>query len=202
MPSPARLGADILLCSAYKFFGPHIGIAVIREGLFEQLEPYKLAPAPAYIPDKLETGTQNHEGIAGIKPAIEFIASLGTGSTRNEQIRSGLEFIEVYENELALKLRRGLSDIDGVTLYQAGEDVLKTPTVAFRVTGFEPREICRRMAEEHGVFIADGDFYATTLADKLGINQSGGWIRAGFAPYNTEEEVERLIEGIIQIVNE
>jgi cysteine desulfurase family protein (TIGR01976 family) len=197
-----QLGADILLCSAYKFFGPHVGIAVIREGLFEQLEPYKLAPAPAYIPDKLETGTQNHEGIAGIQPAIEFLASLGTGSTRNEQIRSGLEFIEVYENELALKLRRGLSEIDGVTLYQAGEDVLKTPTVAFRVDGFEPREICRRMAEEHSVFIADGDFYATTLADKLGINQSGGWIRAGFAPYNTEEEVEVLIEGIIRIVNE
>jgi cysteine desulfurase family protein (TIGR01976 family) len=190
------LGIDILLCSAYKFFGPHIGIAAIREEVFEQIEPFKLNPAPSYIPDKLETGTQNHEGIAGIKPAIEFMASLGSGATRKEQLQSGLAIIDSYENELAAKLREGLSSISKVKLYQAGSDVPKTPTIAFTIEGYTPLEVCQRLAEEHGIFIADGHFYATTLAEKLGITESGSWIRAGLAPYNTEEEVERFIQVI------
>lgn len=194
-----ELGADLLLCSAYKFFGPHVGIAVIRQEIFEQLHPYKLQPAPAYIPDKLETGTQNHEGIAGIRPAIEFIASLGEGQELRERIRSGYERIEAYENSLAEKLRTALSQIDAVTLYQAAPDVPKTPTIAFRVDGWSPQAFCERMCEDYGIFIADGDFYAMTLADKLGINESGGWIRAGLAPYSTEEEVARFIHGIREL---
>ncbi|QRG70151.1 cysteine desulfurase-like protein [Brevibacillus choshinensis] len=194
-----ELGADLLLCSAYKFFGPHIGIAVIRQELFEKLQPYKLQPAPSYIPDKLETGTQNHEGIAGIRPAIEFIASLGEGQELTEQIRSGYEVIEAYENSLAEKLRTALADMEAVTLYQAAPDVPKTPTIAFRVDGWSTQAFCERMCEDYGIFIADGDFYAMTLADKLGINESGGWIRAGLAPYNTAEEVERFIQGIREL---
>lgn len=194
-----HLGADLLMCSAYKFFGPHIGIAVIREELFETIQPYKLAPAPTHAPDKLETGTQNHEGIAGIPPAIQFIASLGKGDTLREQLQSGFDAIEAHENSLADKMRQALLAMKGVTLYQADVDVPKTPTIAFRLDGLSPQEVCRRMAEEHAVFIADGDFYAMTLADKLGINQDGGWIRAGLAPYNTEEEIDRFISGIEQI---
>ncbi|MFZ3591788.1 cysteine desulfurase-like protein [Bacillus sp. DJP31] len=193
------LGADILLCSAYKFFGPHVGIAAIKESIFETLEPFKLEPAPSYIPDKLETGTQNHEGIAGIKPAIEFISCLGTGSNRREKILSGMEVIEVYENALADRLRKGLSEIERVRLYQADTSVLKTPTIAFIVSGYTPREVCRIMAEEHSIFIADGHFYASTLADKLDITNDGGWVRAGLAPYNTEEEVDRLINALKQL---
>jgi cysteine desulfurase family protein (TIGR01976 family) len=190
------LDIDILLCSAYKFFGPHVGIAAIRQELFESIEPFKLNPAPSYIPDKLETGTQNHEGIAGIKPAIEFIASLGNGPTRKEQLQSGLNLIDSYENELVARLREGLSLNPKVTLYQADPTVPKTPTVAFTVNGYSPLEVCQRMAEEHGIFIADGHFYATTLSEKLGITESGSWVRAGLAPYNTEEEVERFISAI------
>jgi len=196
-----QLGADLLLCSAYKFFGPHIGIAVIREELFESLLPYKLAPAPHYLPDKLETGTQNHEGIAGIKPAVQFIAGLGQGETLREQFRSGFELIESYENALAEKMRNALQAIPEVTLYQAAPEVPKTPTIAFRIAGISPQEVCQRMADDHAVFVADGDFYAMTLADKLGINQDGGWIRAGLAPYNTEEEIDRFIQGIQEIVH-
>ncbi|MDF2680575.1 MAG: cysteine desulfurase-like protein [Brevibacillus sp.] len=196
------LGVDILLCSAYKFFGPHVGIAVIRQELFEQIQPYKLQPAPTYIPDKLETGTQNHEGIAGIRPAIEFIAGLGKGQDLRERICTGYEVIEAYENALADKLRSALSEFDAVTLYQAAPDVPKTPTIAFRVAGWSTQEFCARMCEDYSIFIADGDFYAMTLADKLGINESGGWIRAGLAPYNTEEEVERFIRGIKELIEE
>lgn len=196
-----QLGIDILLCSSYKFFGPHVGIAVIRRDLFEELEPYKLRPAPAYIPDKLETGTQNHEGIAGIRPAIAFIAGLGTGDSFREKILSGYEVIEAYENQLAEKLRLALSEIEGVTIYQADPDIPKTPTIAFRLAGFAPQEICEIMSEQYSIFIADGDFYASTLAGKLGIQESGGWIRAGLAPYNTDEEIERFIQGLKEITS-
>jgi cysteine desulfurase family protein (TIGR01976 family) len=191
-----RQGIDILLCSAYKFFGPHVGIAAIKENVFKELQPYKLVPAPDYYPDKLETGTQNHEGIAGIQPAIEFFASFGEGETRRERILSGLEKIEAYENSLAGRLREGLAAIEKVTLFEAGRHVAKTPTIAFQVAGIEPEEVCKVMAEQHSIFIASGHFYASTLADRLDINKTGGWIRAGLAPYNTIEEVERFIKAV------
>lgn len=197
-----QLGADILLCSAYKFFGPHVGIGVIRQPLFEALQPYKLQPAPSYIPDKLETGTQNHEGLAGIAPAIDFIASLGSGDTRRERIRFAYEAIEAHENRLAEKIRSALGQLEGVTLFQAGGEAAKTPTIAFRVAGWHPQKVCERMAEEYAIFVADGDFYASTLAEKLGIREDGGWVRAGLAPYNTEEEIDLFIAGIRKLTEE
>jgi cysteine desulfurase family protein (TIGR01976 family) len=191
-----QIGADLLFCSAYKFFGPHLGIAVIKEEVFEKLSVYKLLPAPSVFPDKLETGTQNHEAIASIEAAVNFIASLGMGSTRREKIESAFSIIEEYENNLARRLRAALASIPEVTLYQAPDSVAKTPTIAFTINGANPVEVCKWLAENEAIFIASGDFYASTLADKLAINETGGWIRAGFAPYNTEEETDRLIEAI------
>ncbi|MGB6407266.1 MAG: cysteine desulfurase-like protein [Planococcus donghaensis] len=195
-----QMQIDILLCSAYKFFGPHIGIAAIKEEIFKELAPYKLTTSPSYYPDKLETGTQNHEGIAGILPAVEFFAQFGEGETRRERIVSGIEQIEKHENRLANRLRDGLSAIAGVTVTQAAADVPKTPTIAFRVNGIEPGEICQKLAEEHSIFVAAGHFYASTLGDVLGVNDSGGWVRAGLAPYSTEEEVDRLLNAIKSLV--
>lgn len=194
------LDADVLLCSAYKFFGPHVGIAVIRRRLFEQLEVYKLHPAPQYIPDKLETGTQNHEGIAGVLGAIQFISSLGEGDTSREQLVTAMQRIEAHEEQLAESLRRGLKALSGVTLYAAPDVVRKTPVIAFRVKGISPRSVCERMAEDCGVFVADGDFYASTLADKLGINTTGGFVRAGLAPYNDANEVNTFLTGLEHIL--
>ena len=194
------LGIDMLFSSAYKFFAAHVGMAVIRKDLFESLEVYKIAPAPDYIPDCLETGTQNHEGIPAISAAINFIASLGRGSTLKEQIISGYHAIEEYENSLASIIRRGLEKIKGITLYQAADDVPKTPTIAFRAKGISPKDFCIRMCEEHSVFIAEGDFYAKTLAEKLEIRNTGSFIRAGLAPYNTLEEVHRFLEGVRTIM--
>lgn len=187
---------DILLCSAYKFFGPHIGIAVIRENIFKDLEPYKLVPSPSHYPDNLETGTQNHEGIAGIAPAIGFFAGFGEGKTARERILSGMEVIEAYENGLAARLRDGLRKLDKVTLFEAAADIPKTPTIAFQVEGTHPADVCKIMAEEHSIFLAAGHFYASTLAERMDINKTGGWIRAGLAPYNTQEEVDRLIAAV------
>jgi cysteine desulfurase family protein (TIGR01976 family) len=194
-----QLDADILLFSAYKFFGPHVGIAVIRSDLFERLAPYKLKPAPGYVPDKLETGTQNHEGIAGVKAAIDFIAGLGDGDTRRERIVSAFERIEAYENRLADYIRRELAEIPGVHLCQAPADVRKTPTIAFLVNGLSPREVCERMSEEHSIFIAEGDFYASTLAEVTGMTERGGWIRAGLAVYSTEEEAQRFVHAVKEL---
>ena len=187
------LGADILSCSAYKFFGPHIGILAIRRALFEALEVYRLVPAPSEAPDKLETGTLNHEGIAGLQPAVEFIASLGRGATRRERIVSGYERMEAHENRLAGKIRAALAALPKVRLYQAAPEVPKTPTVALTVAGMAPAEVCRRVIDEASVFVADGNFYAWTLAERLGINPSGAWVRAGLSPYNSEEEADRFI---------
>ena len=195
------IGADIITCSAYKFFGPHVGVAAIKRDLFEEMGVYRLDPAPEHIPDKLETGTQNHEGIAGVKGAIDFISSLGEGASKREKLTSAMEAIEDYEAVLAETFRTALGDLPGVEVYAAPGSVRKTPTIAFRVQGHAPEEVCARMLE-HGFFIAAGDFYASTLAEKLGIGDSGGFVRAGLAPYNTEEEVERFVEALERFVRE
>ena len=194
------IGADILICSAYKFFGPHVGVTAVKRDLLEVLSAYKVEPAPDYIPDKLETGTQNHEGIAGVKGAIDFIASLGNGMTLRDKLVSGMQAVEEYEADLAERFRAALREIPGVKLYAAPDGVRKTPTIAFRVDGYTPREFCGHVAER-GFFVADGHFYASTLARKLGIHDSGGWIRVGLAPYNTEKEIEgfiRSLEGFVE----
>lgn len=194
------LGADILSCSAYKFFGPHIGVVAIRSELFEQLPVYRLVPAPSEAPGKLETGTANHEGLAGIRPAVEFIASLGTGRRRRDRILAGYERMEAHENGLAEKIRAALAQMPRVRLYQAGPDVKKTPTVALTVEGMSPAEVCRFIIDRASVFIADGNFYAWTLAEKLGINPTGAWVRAGLSPYNTEEEVDRFLAAMARML--
>jgi cysteine desulfurase family protein (TIGR01976 family) len=195
------IGADIITCSAYKFFGPHVGVTAIRRDLFEKMGVYRLDPAPDHIPDKLETGTQNHEGIAGVKGAIDFISSLGEGTSRREKLTSAMQTIEEHEADLATKFRAALRDLPGVKLYAAPDGVRKTPTIAFRVQGHTPEAVCARMLE-HGFFIAAGDFYASTLAEKLGIGERGGFVRAGLAPYNSEEEVERFVEALERFVRE
>jgi cysteine desulfurase family protein (TIGR01976 family) len=186
------IGADVLTCSAYKFFGPHVGVTAVKRDLLEALSAYKVEPAPDYIPDKLETGTQNHEGIAGVKGAIDFIASLGNGTSLRDKLVSGMRGVEGDEADLAERFRAALREIPEVKLYAAPDGVRKTPTVAFRINGRTPREVTEHMTEE-GFFVADGHFYASTLAGKLGIADKGGWVRAGLAPYNTWEEIEGFI---------
>lgn len=184
------LGSDILFCSAYKFFGPHLGIAAIKKELFEQLEIPKLKPAPNEIPYKLETGTQNHEAIAGLCGAIGFIENLGSGEDRRQRLKAGMEAIEAHENELMASLQPFLESIPEVTLYRAPEEFSKTPTFAFRIKGIHSREATRFFAEKYNLCIADGHFYASTMAEVFPVMETGGWIRIGFAPYNTLDEIE------------
>ena len=182
------LDCDLLLCSAYKFFGPHLGIAVIKEELFEQLPVAKLRPAPDEIPYRLETGTQNHEGIAGLCGAISFIKSLGKGKNKRERLLSGMKNIETYEDLLAEELEEFLISVPEVELYRAPENV-RTPTFAFKIKGINSRDATRFFAEKYNLCIADGHFYAATMAQVFPVMETGGWIRIGFAPYNTLEEI-------------
>ena len=185
-----RLGADVLFCSAYKFFGPHLGIAVVSAELFNKLPVYKLAPAPAHIPDKLETGTQNHEGIAGLLGALAFIETLGEGATRPQRFRTAMQAIEAQEQAQAHQLETFLRGLPQVRVYRAPADTRKTPTVAFTLDNVNSRDACAWFAEHYHMNIADGHFYASTLADKLGIMAQGGWMRVGLAPYTTDQEIE------------
>jgi len=194
-----EIGCDVLLCSGYKFFGPHVGIAAIRADIFEKLPIYKLEPAPGEIPFKLETGTQNHEGIAGLAGAIQFIESLGEGATRREQLVSGVERIDEYESMLGQEIERFLRGLDGVKLYRALNGP-RTPTFAFTIEGRNSREVCCWFADKYQLCIADGDFYASTLASKLGVHKDGGWIRVGLAPYNTIEEIEVFKQGMLELL--
>lgn len=197
-----ELGCDVLLCSAYKFFGPHVGMAVITSSLFEKLPVYKLKPAPQYIPDKLETGTQNHEGIAGVIGAISFIESIGEGATRKERLQSGMHKIDAHEQILGNRIEAFLKQLPKVTLYRAPAGTRKTPTFAFTIEGINAREATSWFADNYNMCIADGHFYASTMADKVGVNPMGGWIRIGLAPYNTMQEVELFEKALQEFLSE
>ena len=185
-----QLDCDMLFCSAYKFFGPHLGIAVIKAHLFEKLPVQKLEPAPNEIPYRLETGTQNHEGIAGLCGAIAFIESLGEGENRKERLASGMAKIEAHEQSLIAEMESFLAEIPEVTLYRAPENVPKTPTFAFKIDYIHSRDATRFFAEKYNLCIGDGHFYASTMTEVFDVMDSGGWIRIGFAPYNTLEEID------------
>jgi cysteine desulfurase family protein (TIGR01976 family) len=194
-----ELGCDILLCSAYKFFGPHVGIAVVRESLFEKLPVYKLKPAPVEIPYKLETGTQNHEGIAGVMGAIKFIEELGYGETRRDRLLSGMHAIDEYENELTAEVENFLRSLPEVKLFRAASG-RRTPTFAFTIEGHHSREVTAWLAENYNMCVADGDFYASTMAEVLDVYPTGGWVRIGLAPYNTMEEIQQFKEALAAFI--
>ncbi len=195
-----QIGCDILFCSGYKFFGPHIGIAVIQSELFEKLPVPKLKPAPNEIPYRLETGTQNHEGIAGLCGAIGFIEQLGEGENAAERIRSGMKRIEDHEQVLINEMEAFLKNIPQVELYRAPENLKKTPTFSFKIESIHSREATKFFAEKYNLCIADGHFYASTMAEVFPVMESGGWIRIGFAPYNTLEEVEIFKKALTDLI--
>jgi selenocysteine lyase/cysteine desulfurase len=191
-----KIGCDFLACSAYKFYGPHIGILFGRHDVLAGVDIPKLAPAPDSAPERMETGTQNHEGIVGAAAAVDFLASLGTGETRRARLIAAFANLHDRGGRLLLQLWDGLSAVDGVTLYGPKPGSPRTPTVAFTVAGRSADDVARRLADR-GVFVSSGDFYATTVVARLGLSE--GLVRAGCACYTTEEEVDRLIEGVTDL---
>jgi selenocysteine lyase/cysteine desulfurase len=186
------IGCDFLACSSYKFYGPHMGLLFGRAPLLAGLPFPKLDPSPDTVPERIETGTLNHEGIAGIGATIDFLASLGDRGTRRERLTS--LYKELHERGLrqARMLWDGLSAIRGVKLYGPKPGLPRTPTVSFAVEGKTAEEVVRALVEG-AVFASHGDFYAATVIQRLGLE---GLVRVGCACYTTDEEVQRVIDGV------
>ena len=209
----AALGCDFLLCSAYKFFAPHVGVLYARREAAELVRPLRLRTQMHETPFKFETGTLDHEGIAGAAAAVEFIADVGAHHLpwvtadpelaprlegldgRRRDVVAGMLAAEAYERPLARHLIDRLHAIDGVTLYGPPNGHPRTSTVSFTIDGMTAEQVCRELGRQ-GLFLWDGHFYAIRLCERLGVLDRGGLVRAGLAPYNTAGEVERLIGAV------
>jgi cysteine desulfurase family protein (TIGR01976 family) len=192
-----EMECDFLICSAYKFYGPHVGAMWCRRELLDSLPFAKLQPAPDKAPDRAETGTQNHEGIAGAAAAVDFLASIGSGASRRETLAAAYAVLHERATQLVRKLWMGLTEIEGVSLYGPPPDGPRTPTISFTVRGVASSEVARRLAER-GMFVSHGNFYAATVVERLGLGAEG-LVRAGCACYTSTEEIERLADGVREI---
>ncbi len=195
MPDVRAFGCDFFACSAYKFYGPHVRVLWGRRELIEELDAPKLAPASDAAPERLETGTLNHEGIVGAGAAVDFLASLaGTDRPRRAQLAQVSAALHVRAEELLGKLWNGLAAIPGVRLYGPPPGSARTPTLSFTLAGHTPEAIATALAAR-GVFVSHGDFYASAVARVYG-QERDGFVRAGCAAYTTADEIERLLEGV------
>lgn len=193
-----EMGCDWVACSVYKFFGPHVGVLWGRQEHLERFRPFKVPPALDTAPERWETGTLNHEGIAGTAAAVEWIASLAPHAAAEGErpaIESAMRLIERQEMALFSRLLMGMEEIPGVRIYGPPAGTARTPTVGFTLRGFTPREVAARLSEE-GISVWEGDFYASTVVQGLGLAERGGLLRAGLAPYVTTEDVDRLLEAL------
>lgn len=196
------LDCDFLACSPYKFFAPHMGTLYGKREHMERLRPYKVRPASDAAPDRWETGTKNHECMAGVTAAIEYLAELGRklapATDRREALLNAMQAIRDYERELSTKLVAGLVDIPGITFYGISDPARfdsRTPTVAIRKEGRTPHELAEFLGER-GIFCWDGNYYALNLTERLGVEESGGMLRIGLVHYNTPEEIDRLLAAL------
>ena len=194
-------GCEFLACSAYKFYGPHIGILYGKKARIEALDFPRLEPAPQESPERVETGTQNHEGIVGAAAAVDFIASLSRGGgNRRVSLLAAFGLLHARGEALLGQLWNGLSAIEGVTLYGAGPGTPRTPTVVFTMRGMSTNDVARALAAK-GLFVSNGDFYAMTAIERIG-QAADGVVRVGCSCYSTAEEVDRLLEEVRQLSTE
>jgi cysteine desulfurase family protein (TIGR01976 family) len=210
---PIDVGAldpDFLVCSAYKFFGPHVGVLYAKQEHLEKLPAYKVRPAPDSIPDRWETGTQNHEGLAGVAAAVDYLAWVGQtqGAAyasqakgfrgRRKLLKQAMLSTKTYEQTLSRRLLDGLLALDRVSVAGITEpDGLdtRTPTVIFSVQGKTPLQVATALGKAH-IYVWDGDYYALEVMRALGREDSGGMVRVGAAHYNTIAEIDRFLEEV------
>lgn len=205
------LDCDFLVSSAYKFFGPHAGILYGKQELLEKLFAYKVRPATNELPGKFETGTQNHEGIAGVLGAIEYFQWIGRefGSDdvgdglqgRRPELKKGMTAIHKYEMELSRALLAALESVPGLRLYGLTDPKRleeRVATYTFRLKDIHPRVVAEKLAQQ-GIYVWDGNYYALNVTERLGVEESGGMVRVGAVHYNTLEEVDRLKDALLKI---
>jgi cysteine desulfurase family protein (TIGR01976 family) len=213
-----ELDADFLVCSSYKFFGPHLGILYGKAELLEKFPAYKVRPASNTIPDRWETGTQNHEGLAGLVGVIDYLAMIGrenssqyhelfstkeAGSYHDRQLelKVAMQALMDYERGLSAQLLTGLREIKGLKVYGVIDTLqlgLRVPTFACNLEGYSPRELARYLASQ-GIFVWDGNYYALGIMERLELESKGGALRIGLAHYNTIDEIDRLLECFEQL---
>lgn len=203
------LGCDFLVSSAYKYFSTHVGVLYGRYDLLEELTAYKVRPAEDQPPDKFETGTKNHEGIAGVLGAMEYFEWIGKAfgnvytekyqgryQGRRLELKKAMAAIRAYEYEISRAMISILKGIPGVRIY-GPDDVRelekRVPTFAFTMEGYSPRQIAEILAEEN-IYVWDGNYYALAVTERLGVEQHGGMVRVGPVHYNRVDEIERLGE--------
>lgn len=203
------LDCDFLVASAYKFFGPHVGALYGKSELLESLRAYKVRPAPDKPPGKFETGTQNHEGLAGTLGALEYLAWAGqedadegvtVAPTRQALVRA-LDLTAEYEQELTAHLLESLGSLPGVRIFGltgASDLGRRVPTVSIRIQGVTPRHAAELLASR-GIYVWDGNFYALAVTRRLGVEDDGGLIRIGLAHYNTHDEIDRLGDALAEL---
>ncbi len=204
------LDCDFLVCSAYKFFGPHVGAVWGKFKLLERLHAYQVRPAPSNVPYKFETGTLNQEGLAGATAAINYLAALGRqyGSHladdfsnyqgRRKELKQAMQAIVDYERPLFAYMLEQIQTIPGIQVYgiaNPAEFEERCPTLAFTREGFTPAQIAAYLGEQN-IFVWHGNYYALAVTERLGVEESGGMVRVGLAHYNTKEEVDRLLTSL------
>jgi cysteine desulfurase family protein (TIGR01976 family) len=202
------LGVDFLVCSSYKFFGPHAGMLYGRYELLDELKAYKVRPASDSLPGKFETGTQNHEGIAGVLGALEYFEWLGKnfGSEQEEglrehgytgrklELKKAMSALRAYEFEVSRLLLSTLEQVPGLRLYGLSDPHRldeRVPTFSFTLEGRHPHAVAEALAAKH-IYVWDGNYYALAVTERLGVESSGGMVRVGAVHYNTLDEVNRL----------
>ncbi len=207
------LNCDFLVCSAYKFYGPHLGVLYGKLDLLERIAAYKVRPSPPEPPDKWETGTQNFEGIAGGAATVNYLTTLGDkyggeyvskfpGFTgRRLNLKTALTAVHAYEKELFTYMMAQLKQLNGVQIYGITDPArfdYRAPTVAFNLKGKHPRAVADALAADN-INVWDGNYYALAVMERLGLEEHGGAVRVGLAHYNTRAEVAKLMEGLRKI---
>ncbi|WP_329469615.1 cysteine desulfurase-like protein [Streptomyces sp. NBC_01723] len=191
---PAALGADTLVCSPYKFLGPHLGVLAARPEFLETLRPDKLLPSSDAVPERFELGTLPYELLAGTRAAVDFLAGLEPDAHggRRERLVASFAALETHEDALRRRIEAGLADLGGITVHSRA--ARRTPTLLFTVAGLSPAEVYRRLAER-GVDAPAGTFYALEASRHLGLGDEGA-VRVGLAPYTSADDVDRLLTAL------
>jgi cysteine desulfurase family protein (TIGR01976 family) len=208
----ADWGCDFLTCSAYKFFGPHVGVLWGRRELLDGLPAYKLRPVPESLPDRWQTGTQNHEGLAGVAAAVDYLAEIGaccsvfhagfpTLGGRRLQLHAGMAAIASYEASLAAKLLNGLAEHSHIKVWgitNPRQVRARVPTVSISMANSEPGSVAEHLGARD-IYVWHGNMYAVGLSERLGLESRGGFLRIGLVHYNTVAEVDRLLEALDEL---
>ena len=203
LPDLHGIGADLLVCSPYKFFGPHLGILAARRSLLASWSPYKLVPSSDDVPERWETGTQNHEGLAGLSAAVNYLAGLsgGTDASRRDRLAASYAAITGHEQALADRFLAGVASLPSVRLWGIADrdrTAERTPTFAIRLGDQHPAESAKALAAR-GIFVWDGDYYAREIMVRLGLLETGGAVRIGFCHYHSTDEVDRVLDALAEL---